>query len=112
MFHSADSRRTTTIKSPGTTQSLFNGGHTKLRGKLIIDASEEQMPRNTFHSLRRILGCRQQVEPEIAVRALMATVFTECCHDCNEKMRDKDFLKAFEHMVDELIHVQRLSRVA
>ncbi|MCI0606573.1 hypothetical protein L0156_26615 [bacterium] len=70
------------------------------------------MPRNTFHSLRKILGCWQQVDPEIAVRALMATVFTECCHDCNEKLRDADFLKAFEHMVDELLHVQRLSRVA
>jgi hypothetical protein len=72
---------------------------------------EEQMPRNPFHNLRNIVGSRQ-VNPEIAVRALMATVFTECCHDCNEKLRDSNFLKAFEHMVDELLHVERLSNVA
>jgi len=69
------------------------------------------MPRNPFHSLRSIVGSRS-VNPEIAVRALLATVFTECCHDCNEKMRNADFLKAFEHMVDELLHVERLSNVA
>ena len=69
------------------------------------------MPRNTFHRLRNILGAKS-VNPETAVRALMATVFTECCHGCNEKLREDEFLQAFERMVDELLHVERLSRVA
>ena len=69
------------------------------------------MPRNTFYRLRKILESRS-VSPETAVRALMATVFNESCHDCNEKLRDEEFLAAFEHMVDELLHVKRLSRVA
>ena len=69
------------------------------------------MPRNAFHSLRNILNARS-VNPEKAVRALMATVFTECCHDCNEKLRDDDFLRSFEHMLDEMVRVERLSRVA
>ena len=69
------------------------------------------MPRNTFHSLRQILESRR-VDPETAVRALMATVFTDCCQDCNESLRDEKFLEAFEHMLDELVHVQRLSKVA
>jgi hypothetical protein len=69
------------------------------------------MPRNTFHRLRKILVSRA-VNPEIAVRALMATVFTDACHDCNERLRDEEFLKSFEHMLDELLHVERLSRVA
>jgi hypothetical protein len=71
----------------------------------------QKMPRNTFHSLRKILGARQ-VSREIAVRALMATVFTECCINCNEKLRDPEFLQAFEHMVDGLLHVERLSKAA
>ena len=69
------------------------------------------MPRNTFHRLRKILISRA-VNPETAVRALMATVFGDACHDCNEKLRDDEFLNAFEHMLDELVHVERLSRVA
>lgn len=69
------------------------------------------MPRNTFYRLRQILNSRA-VDPEIAVRALMATVFTDACHDCNEKLRDEEFLKAFESMLDELVHVERLTRVA
>ncbi len=69
------------------------------------------MPRNTFHSLRKILDSRP-VNRETAVRALMATVFTECCNNCNDRMRDEEFLQAFENMVDELVHVERLSRVA
>ena len=69
------------------------------------------MPCNPFHSLRRILGSKE-VTPEIAVRALMATVYTESCHDCNEKLRDEEFLNAFERMIDEMIHVGSLSRAA
>jgi hypothetical protein len=69
------------------------------------------MPRNTFHRLRKILVSRA-VNPETAVRALMATVYTDACHDCNEKLRDEEFLNAFEHMLDELLHVERLSQVA
>jgi hypothetical protein len=69
------------------------------------------MPRNTFHRLRNILGSKT-VQPEMAVRALMATVFTECCQGCNDKLREEEFIKAFERMVDELLHVEKLSKVA
>ena len=69
------------------------------------------MPCNPFHSLRRILDSNE-VSPEIAVRALMATVYSESCHDCNEKLRDEKFLNAFEHMIIEMLHVQALSKAA
>jgi hypothetical protein len=69
------------------------------------------MPCNPFHSLQRILRSKE-VTPEVAVRALMATVYTESCHDCNEKLRDEEFLNAFERMIDEMLHVQALSSAA
>lgn len=69
------------------------------------------MPCNPFHSLKKILGSKA-VTPEIAVRALMATVYSESCHDCNEKLRDAEFLTAFEHMIDEMLYVQALSSAA
>ena len=69
------------------------------------------MPCNPFHSLQRILGSKE-VTPEIAVRALMATVYSESCHDCNEKLRDAEFLNAFERMIDEMLHVHALSSAA
>jgi hypothetical protein len=69
------------------------------------------MPCNPFHRLQSILGSKE-VTPEIAVRALMATVYSESCHDCNEKLRNEEFLSAFERMVDEMLHVQALSSAA
>jgi hypothetical protein len=69
------------------------------------------MPCNPFHSLRKILDSKD-VSPEIAVRALMATVYSESCHDCNEKLRDENFLNAFEHMIVEMLYVQALGKVA
>lgn len=69
------------------------------------------MPCNPFHSLRKILDSKA-VTPEIAVRALMATVYTESCHHCNEKLRNEEFLNAFEHMIDEMIHVHAISKAA
>jgi hypothetical protein len=69
------------------------------------------MPCNPFHSLRRILGSTD-VTPEIAVRALMATVYSESCHDCNERLRDEEFLNAFERMMNEMLRVHALSHAA
>ena len=69
------------------------------------------MPRNPFHSLREILEAKN-VTPEVAVRALMAVVYSESCHDCNEKLRDEEFLNAFQRMVDEMTYVETLSHVA
>ena len=69
------------------------------------------MPRNPFHRLRAILESKN-VTPEIAVHALMATVYAESCHECNEKLRDEQFLRAFEHMIDEMTHVEGLTNVA
>jgi hypothetical protein len=69
------------------------------------------MPRNPFHRLRAILESKK-ITPEVAVRALMATVYSESCDCCNEKLRDEKFLQAFEHMLDEMAYVETLSKVA
>ena len=78
----------------------------------ILSSLEEiEMPCNPFHSLRTILNSKD-VTPELAVRALMATVYGESCNDCNEKLRNEEFLNAFEHMINEMVHVQSISRAA
>lgn len=69
------------------------------------------MPKNTFHRLQNVLESRG-VNPETAVRALMASVFIDCCNDCNEKLRDEEFVKGFERLLDDLLRVQQLSQAA
>ena len=88
------------------------GQHTSPNGRIIHrDWRMNQMPRNPFHSLREILEVKN-VSPEIAVRALMAVVYSESCGDCNEKLRDEAFLNAFQHMIDEMTYGERLSKGA
>jgi hypothetical protein len=42
----------------------------------------------------------------------MATVYSESCHDCNERLRDEEFLNAFERMMNEMLRVHALSHAA
>ena len=106
-------RRNMTEKMTMLTRAQrISGQRTNRNGRIIHhDWRMNQMPRNPFHSLREILEAKN-VSPEIAVRALMAVVYSESCGDCNEKLRDQAFLNAFQHMIEEMTYVERLSKVA
>ena len=60
---------------------------------------------NPFHEVEQIL----QSNPDIAIRALLATIYLECCDECSTRLRSEEFLKKLAHMMDELKLCHRLS---
>jgi len=56
---------------------------------------------NTYKALETILKT-EQIESEMAVRALMATVFAECCPGCHDRFHTEEFLESFRHLIGEL----------
>ena len=46
---------------------------------------------------------------EELLKALLSTVFSECCENCYEAVHSEEFLKAFHHLLDELELCKSLS---
>jgi len=63
---------------------------------------------NPYKSLELILKA-EKLDSEMAVRALMATVFAECCPGCHDRFHSEEFLEAFRHLIAELRLCKQLS---
>lgn len=63
---------------------------------------------NTYKKLEQILN-EEQIGSEMAVRALMATVFAECCPGCDDRFHTEEFIESFRHLIGELRLCKQIS---
>jgi hypothetical protein len=56
---------------------------------------------NPFHDLEKAIA-NETIDPAEIMRALMATIYLECCEDCGSKLRSEDFMRSFERMIQDM----------
>lgn len=57
--------------------------------------------KNPFHEILKVIQI-ESVDSEELLRALMSTIYLQCCEDCSTKLRSDEFLEAFQHMLKEM----------
>ena len=65
--------------------------------------------KNPYRLLKEIVR-RNRLSPEEVVHAVLASVYTECCSECNEKLHSEEFIKAVNHMMEEIKICKELSK--
>ncbi len=63
---------------------------------------------NTYKAMEQILN-EEQIDSGTAVRALMGTVFAECCPGCHDRFHSEEFTEAFRHLIGELRLCKQIS---
>jgi hypothetical protein len=56
---------------------------------------------NVFHDLEKAIA-NETIDSAEIVRALMATIYLECCEDCGSKLRSADFIESFQRMIQDM----------
>ena len=64
---------------------------------------------NPFHVMEQMLQ-NESIESTEAIRALLATVYLECCDDCGARLRTEDFVEMVRRMMAELKLCRQLTR--
>ena len=63
---------------------------------------------NPFHEIDRILQ-NESIASQDAIRALLATIYLECCEECGARMRSQEFVLAVQRLAKELQLCRRLT---
>jgi hypothetical protein len=63
---------------------------------------------NPFHEIEQLLQ-NDSIASQDAIRALLATIYLECCEQCGARMRSTEFLLAVQRMAKELQLCRRLN---
>jgi hypothetical protein len=57
--------------------------------------------KNQFHQIETLIQT-ESADPRDALRALLASIYLECCEECSSKLRSDEFLAALSHMLKEM----------
>jgi hypothetical protein len=57
--------------------------------------------KNPFHQIETLIQT-ESTDPRDGLRALLATIYLDCCEECSAKLRSDEFLEAFSHMLKEM----------
>jgi hypothetical protein len=56
---------------------------------------------NPFHEIEKAMA-HESADPQDLMRALMSTIYLQCCEDCSSKLRSDEFIESFRHMLKEM----------
>jgi hypothetical protein len=56
---------------------------------------------NPFHDLEKTIA-NETIDSAEIVRALMVTIYLECCDGCGSKLRSQEFIQSFERMIQDM----------
>ena len=57
--------------------------------------------KNPFHEIEEAIKS-ESADAEELMRALMSTIYLECCEGCSDKLRSEEFVESFRHMLREM----------
>ncbi|MCI0417002.1 hypothetical protein L0222_29895 [bacterium] len=57
--------------------------------------------KNPFHEIEKRIET-ESINPADAQRALLASIYLECCDECSARLRSDEFLEAFSRMLKEM----------
>ena len=56
---------------------------------------------NPFHEIEKAMA-NECADSQDLMRALMATIYLECCEHCSSRLHSDEFLESFRHMLKEM----------
>ena len=57
--------------------------------------------KNPFHEIEKLIQS-ESIDPRDGLRALLASIYLDCCEHCSAKLRSDDFLESFSHMLKDM----------
>jgi hypothetical protein len=57
--------------------------------------------KNPFHQIENLIQT-ESADPRDGLRALLASIYLDCCDECSAKLRSDEFLEALAHMLKEM----------
>jgi hypothetical protein len=67
---------------------------------------------NPFRELRQITQNHKNLTADELLHALQATIYAECCDQCNDHLHSQKFLEAFDHLLSDLEFCKRVQEAA
>jgi hypothetical protein len=56
---------------------------------------------NPFHEIEKAIE-QESADPQDLMRALMSTIYLQCCEGCSSNFRSEEFIESFRHMLKEM----------
>jgi hypothetical protein len=57
--------------------------------------------KNSFHEIETVIQS-ESIDSRDALRALLASIYLDCCDECSTRLRSDEFLEALSHLLKEM----------